>query len=68
MSANASASVVPAPDHAAPSPERVAGMRPSVPAKPGLWAEIKKHKVSYLFLAPFLILFFLFIVIPILTA
>lgn len=33
-----------------------------------LWAEIKRHKVSYLFLAPFVLLFLFFIVIPIITS
>lgn len=30
-----------------------------------LWKEIKRHKVSYLLLAPFLILFFFFTIVPI---
>jgi multiple sugar transport system permease protein len=30
-----------------------------------LWFEMKKHKVSYFFLAPFLLLFFFFTIIPI---
>lgn len=33
-----------------------------------LWADIKKHKVSYLFLAPFVLLFLFFIVVPIITS
>lgn len=48
--------------------------RPSVQAKrtPGklaiLWREVKKHKVSYFFLAPFLLLFTLFTIIPVITS
>jgi len=40
--------------------------------KPGkwslLWSEMKKNKVSYLFLAPFLILFTLFTIVPVFTS
>lgn len=40
--------------------------------KPGkwslLWSEMKRHKVSYLFLAPFLILFTLFTIVPVFTS
>lgn len=48
--------------------------RPSVQVKraPGrlglLWKEVKRHKTSYLFLAPFLVLFTLFTIIPVLTS
>lgn len=48
--------------------------RPSVQAKrsPGklvtLWREVKRHKVSYFFLAPFLLLFTLFTIIPVITS
>lgn len=33
-----------------------------------LWSEIKRHKISYLFLAPFLLLFTFFIIVPIITS
>ncbi|NIK79598.1 multiple sugar transport system permease protein [Paenibacillus castaneae] len=33
-----------------------------------LWQEVKRHKVSYLFLAPFLILFTLFTIVPVVTS
>lgn len=33
-----------------------------------LWLEMKRNRVSYLFLAPFLILFFLFTIVPIVTS
>ncbi len=33
-----------------------------------LWANIKRHKLSYLFLAPFLLLFTFFTIIPIFTS
>jgi len=40
--------------------------------KPGkwslLWSEMKKNKVSYLFLAPFLLLFTLFTIVPVFTS
>ncbi|MBD3919577.1 sugar ABC transporter permease [Paenibacillus sp. PR3] len=48
--------------------------RPSVQAKrsPGklaiLWKEVRRHKVSYFFLAPFLLLFTLFTIIPVITS
>jgi multiple sugar transport system permease protein len=48
--------------------------RPSVQVKrsPGklaiLWKEIKRHKTSYLFLAPFMGLFTLFTIIPVVTS
>ncbi|GMK39650.1 ABC transporter permease [Paenibacillus sp. CCS19] len=48
--------------------------RPSVQAKrsPGklaiLWKEVKRHRTSYLFLAPFLLLFTLFTIIPVITS
>lgn len=47
---------------------------PSVQAKrsPGklatLWKEVKKHKVSYLFLAPFLLVFTLFTIVPVVAS
>lgn len=33
-----------------------------------LWQEMKRHRVSYLFLAPFLILFTLFTIVPVITS
>lgn len=48
--------------------------RPSVQSKRSLgrlailWREVKRHKTSYLFLAPFLLLFTLFTIIPVITS
>ncbi|UUZ93501.1 hypothetical protein LJK87_01595 [Paenibacillus sp. P25] len=33
-----------------------------------LWLDIQKHKISFLFLAPFMILFTIFTVIPVATS
>lgn len=47
------------------------------PARPGLaaksrltrlWSEVKKNRISYLFIAPFALLFFTFTVLPVLIA
>lgn len=37
-------------------------------SKPGLWSGIVRHRISYLFLAPFLLLFTFFTVVPVFTA
>jgi multiple sugar transport system permease protein len=46
-----------------------AGTPPMVSKPPGklaaVWADVKRHRVSFYFLAPFLILFTLFIIVPI---
>lgn len=34
----------------------------------GLWSEMKRHRVQYLFVAPYLILFMIFTVVPVITA
>ncbi|MCQ6563113.1 carbohydrate ABC transporter permease [Paenibacillus mendelii] len=36
--------------------------------KPGLWAQIVRYRMSYLFLAPFMLLFIMFTVVPVFTA
>ncbi len=38
------------------------------PKKKGLWKEIKKNNIAYLFLAPYFILFFIFTVLPVLVS
>lgn len=50
-------------------------MRPAAAARPSLrtrmsalWTEMKANKISYLFVAPFLILFTVFVVVPILLS
>ena len=50
-------------------------LQPATAARPSLrtrasvlWAEMKANKVSYLFVAPFLLLFTVFVVIPILLS
>lgn len=47
-------------------------LEPSVPKAPGkwaqLWMDVKKNRVSYYFLAPFLLLFTLFTIVPIITS
>lgn len=42
--------------------------KPLKPKRPGLLARIWEHRVSYLFIAPFIITFVLFILIPVLVA
>ncbi len=41
---------------------------PAVPRIKGLWREIKANRMSYLFLAPFLILFLTFTVLPVILS
>ena len=43
-------------------------VKPLKPKRPGLLAQIWEHRVSYLFIAPFIITFVLFILIPVLVA
>lgn len=47
-------------------------LEPSIPKAPGkwaqLWMDVKKNRVSYYFLAPFLLLFTLFTIVPIITS
>lgn len=50
---------------------RPGGAVPTAPSrvkKSGLWHEIKKHRMSYAFLTPYMILFVLFIVVPVFVA
>lgn len=52
-----------------PSVAEQASARPLAGAKlRQLWSEMKRHKVSYLFLAPFLLFFILFTIIPVVTS
>lgn len=47
---------------------RKQAIRPGVERKEGLWTRMKKSKVSYLFLAPFILLFTVFTVFPVLLS
>lgn len=52
-----------------PSVAEQASARPLAGAKlRQLWSEMKRHKVSYFFLAPFLLFFILFTIIPVVTS
>src|SRR5690606_34344656 len=45
-----------------------AAARPSIKTRASnLWREIKAHKISYLFVAPFLLIFTVFVILPILV-
>ncbi|NLU40628.1 MAG: sugar ABC transporter permease [Firmicutes bacterium] len=50
------------------APFAAAAAVPAVPRIKGLWREIKANRMSYLFLAPFLILFFTFTVLPVILS
>lgn len=44
------------------------GLKQKAVGAPGLWTRIKRAKSSYLFLFPFMVIFFLFTVLPVLAA
>lgn len=51
-----------------PAVEKTKKTKAATDASPGLWTRIVRHRTSFLFLAPFFILFFIFTVVPVFTA